>query len=87
VFCKKLFENLLLFPPFLGLLVNIDVFCRKILKILTPSSFSSFLVNILCVLQNYLAPGNFSNLSFLAGTEQLIYRTPPLTASTFGNPL
>jgi len=33
---------------------------------------------ILCVLQNYLAPGNFSNL---AGVEQLIRRTPPLAAS------
>jgi len=29
------------------------------------------------VLQNYLAP----NLSFLAGAEQLICRTPPLAAS------
>jgi len=40
------------------------------------SSFSSFLSKFLCVLQN-----NLSNLSFLAGAEQLIRKTPPLAAS------
>jgi len=30
--------------------------------------------------ENFLAPGNLSNLSFLAGAEQLICRTPPLAA-------
>jgi len=57
---------------FLGLLANIDVFCRKFSENFAPfSSFLSFLVKYLCVLQYYLAPGNFSNLSFLAGAEQL----------------
>jgi len=32
-------------------------------------------------LPNHLAPGNFSNLCSLAGAEQLISRTPTLTAS------
>jgi len=32
-------------------------------------------------LQNYLAPGNLSNLSFLVGAEQLVCRTPPLADS------
>jgi len=43
----------------------------KSLKILTP-----FL--ILMLQQNFLAPGNFSNLSSLAGAE--LCRTPPLAA-------
>jgi len=33
------------------------------------SSYSSFLANFLCVLQNCVAPGNLSNLSFLVGAE------------------
>jgi len=33
------------------------------------------------ILQNYLAPGNLSNLGFVACAEQLICRTPPLAAS------
>jgi len=28
-------------------------------------------------MQNNLAPDNLSNLSFLVGAEELIYRTPP----------
>jgi len=41
---------------------------------------ASFLAKCLSVLQNYLVPGNLSNLSFLAGAEQVIYRSPPLVA-------
>jgi len=37
----------------------------KFLTILTPFPISK----ILCVLQNYLAPGNLLNLSFLAGNR------------------
>jgi len=62
---------------FLGLLANIDVFCRNISEHFDP--FPPFQANFV-VLQNYLIPGNFSNLSFLAGAEQLICRTPPLAA-------
>jgi len=47
-----------------------------------------FLSKVWCVLRNFLTifllfwpPGNLSNLSFLAGEEQLFWRMPPLTAS------
>jgi len=39
------------------------------------------LAKYLCVQQNYLAPSNLSNLSFLACAEQLNCRTPILAAS------
>jgi len=53
---------------------------------LSPFLIFKLLAQFLCVLQNYLAPGNLSNLSFLAGPEQLICRTlnlnsTPLAAS------
>jgi len=60
-------KSLTLFPLFRPL-------CRKISENFDPFPiflFSSFLAKFLCVLQNYLAPGNLSNLSFLAGAEQL----------------
>jgi len=41
------------------------------------------LAKFLIVLQNYLAPGKLSILSFLAGAEQLVCRTPPSAASVY----
>jgi len=61
-----------LMPPF-----GLDVFCRKIL---IPFLIFKLLGS---VLQNYCAPGNLSNLSFLISAEQLICRTPLLAASVF----
>jgi len=55
----------------------------KFLNILTPFLIFKLPGKLLCVLQNYLAPGNLTNLSFLAGAEQLNFRTPPLAASDF----
>jgi len=53
VFYKKVLENFDLIFFFLGFLANIDVFCRKILEILSSSSFSSFLCSA-----TFLAPGD-----------------------------
>jgi len=53
-------------------------YAGKFLKILTLSSFSSFLANLYVFCKIILAPGNLSSLSFLAGAEQLICRTPVL---------
>jgi len=50
----------------------------KFLKILTH--FLIFNQNFYMCLQNYLVPGDLSNLSFLPGAEQLICRTHPLAS-------
>jgi len=58
----------LLFYPFLGLLANIDVFCRKISEDYDPfphfqASWQIFMRSTKFL--NISAPGNLSNLSFL----------------------
>jgi len=69
---RKSLKSLTL-SPFLDLLENIDVFCRKISEILTPFLIFKHMAKFLCVLQNNLASNNLSNLSFLASAEQLIF--------------
>jgi len=89
VFCKKvfkIFDSLLFFTLFLSLLANIDVFCMKIFKKYLPggliSEDSDPFLHFQASWQSLyvLGLGNFSNLSFLTGAEQLICRTH-LTAS------
>jgi len=58
--------------------LTLSAFLGKFIEIFYP--FPHFQATFLCV-QNYLPPGKLSNLSFRAGAEQLICRTPPLAAS------
>jgi len=70
---RKKLKNFEYFPLFRKISENFDPFPHF--------QASSFLATFLCVLQNYLALDNLSNLSFLAGAKQSICRTPPLAGS------
>jgi len=74
VFYKNIFEKFDLIFFYLGLLANIGCLKKIFWRFWPLSSFSSFLAKFLYFLQNYLAPGNLSNLSFcrtlLAFSEQ-----------------
>jgi len=62
------------------------VFCRKISKNFDPfPHFQASGQTFYALLQNYLAPDNLSNLSYLAGAKQLICRTPLLATSELGH--